>query len=127
MARGPGNLPLDLLDNLVLEATGRLQKCRIYEMTDNRTARSAVAYLIVRDQALEALGVAWNTLLPIPKTKAEKFPEVKKLTDLGLRSKHHTFDLAGQSEAGRIFQGLSPSGDATTLTATEQAPEGCRP
>lgn len=26
-----GNLVLDLLDNLVLEATGRLQKCRIYQ------------------------------------------------------------------------------------------------
>ena len=75
----------------MLEATGRLQKCRIYEMTDNKAARSTVAYLIVRDQAhenayakaLEALGVAWNTLLLIPKTNAEQFPEVKKLVDLG--------------------------------------------
>ena len=33
-----GNLVLDLLYNLMLEATGRLQKCRIYEMTDNKTA-----------------------------------------------------------------------------------------
>ena len=127
-----GNLPLDLLYNLMLEATGRLQKCRIYEMTDNKTARSTVAYLIVRDQAhenayaraLEALGVDWNKLLPIPKTNAEQFPEVKKLVDLGLQSKQYTFDLAGQSEAGRIFQGLSPSGDGTILTATEQAPQG---
>src|SRR5579883_526832 len=29
-----GNLVLDLLNNLVLEATGRLQKCRLYEMTN---------------------------------------------------------------------------------------------
>ena len=127
-----GNLPLDLLYNLMLEATGRLQKCRIYEMTDNKTARSTVAYLIVRDQAhenayakaLEALGVDWNKLLPIPKTNAEQFPEVRKLVDLGLQSKQYTFDLAGQSEAGRIFQGLSPSGDGSTLDATEQAPDG---
>ena len=48
-----GNLVLDLLYNLMLESTGRLQKCRIYEMTDNKTARSTVAYLIVRDQAHE--------------------------------------------------------------------------
>jgi Mn-containing catalase len=46
-----GNLVLDLLYNLMLESTGRLQKCRIYEMTDNKTARSTIAYLIVRDQA----------------------------------------------------------------------------
>jgi Mn-containing catalase len=127
-----GNLVLDLLYNLMLEATGRLQKCRIYQMTDNKTARSTIAYLIVRDQAhengyakaLESLGVQWNTVLPIPKTSAERFPEVKKLTDLGLHSKQYTFDLAAQSEAGRIFQGMSPSGDGTELDASEQAPVG---
>ncbi|KRC47109.1 catalase [Leifsonia sp. Root227] len=127
-----GNLVLDLLYNLMLESTGRLQKCRIYEMTENNTARSTIAYLIVRDQAhengyakaLETLGVDWNKLLPIPKTNAERFPEVKKLTDLGLQSKQYTFDLAGQSEAGKIFRGLSPSKDGTNLDASEQAPEG---
>ena len=48
-----GNLVLDLLYNLMLESTGRLQKCRLYEMTDNKTARSTISYLIVRDQAHE--------------------------------------------------------------------------
>ena len=127
-----GNLVLDLLYNLMLESTGRLQKCRIYEMTENKTARSTISYLIVRDQAhengyakaLETLGVNWNTLLPIPKTNAEKFPEVKKLLDLGLHSKQYTFDLAAQSEAGKIYQGLSPSNDGSTLLADEQAPVG---
>jgi Mn-containing catalase len=32
-----GNLVLDLLYNLMLESTGRLQKCRLYEMTANKT------------------------------------------------------------------------------------------
>ena len=84
-----GNLVLDLLYNLMLESTGRLQKCRIYEMTANKSARSTVAYLIVRDQAhenafakaLESLGVNWGKVLPIPKTNAERFPEVKRLVD----------------------------------------------
>ena len=127
-----GNLPLDLLYNLMLESTGRLQKCRIYEMTENRTARSTIAYLIVRDQAhenayaraLETLGVNWGKLLPIPKTNAESFPEVKKLLDLGLQSKQFTFNADNLSEAGRIFQGVSPSGDGSVLTASEQMPEG---
>jgi Mn-containing catalase len=127
-----GNLVLDLLYNLMLESTGRLQKSRIYEMTANKTARSTIAYLIVRDQAhengyakaLETLGVNWKTLLPIPKTNAERFPEVKALVDQGLQSVQYTFDLKGQSEAGRIFQGLSPSNDGTNLSATQQAPEG---
>jgi Mn-containing catalase len=127
-----GNLVLDLLYNLMLESTGRLQKCRIYEMTDNKTARSTIAYLIVRDQAhenayaraLETLGVSWASVLPIPKTNAEKFPEVKKLLDLGLQSKQYTFDLTAASEAGKIFQGMSPSKDGTQLDASEQAPAG---
>ncbi|WP_440711298.1 manganese catalase family protein [Herbiconiux sp. YIM B11900] len=127
-----GNLVLDLLYNLMLESTGRLQKCRIYEMTANKTARSTIAYLIVRDQAhenayakaLETLGIDWKKSLPIPKTNAEKFPEVKKLVDLGLQSKQFSFDLKGESEAGRIFQGASPSNDGTQLDATEQAPKG---
>jgi Mn-containing catalase len=127
-----GNLVLDLLYNLMLESTGRLQKCRLYEMTDNKTARSTISYLIVRDQAhenayakaLETLGVNWRTSLPIPKTNAEQFPEVKKLLDLGLQSKQYSFDLTSQSEAGKIFQGASPSNDGTTLDASEQAPVG---
>jgi len=127
-----GNLVLDLLYNLMLESTGRLQKCRIYEMTQNKTARSTIAYLIVRDQAhenayaraLETLGVDWGKVLPIPKTNAERFPEVKKLVDLGLQSKQYSFDLTASSEAGKIFQGMSPSNDGTTLDASEQAPEG---
>ncbi|MCW2615840.1 MAG: catalase [Frankiales bacterium] len=127
-----GNLVLDLLYNLMLESTGRLQKCRIYEMTANKTARSTIAYLIVRDQAhenayakaLETLGVDWKTTLPIPKTSAERFPEVKVLLEQGLQSKQYSFNLDDLSEAGRVFQGLSPSGDGTVLTANEQMPDG---
>ncbi|MDL5352121.1 manganese catalase family protein [Microbacterium sp. zg-YB36] len=127
-----GNLVLDLLYNLMLESTGRLQKCRLYEMTSNKTARSTISYLIVRDQAhenafaraLETLGVNWRTALPIPKTNAEKFPEVARLLDMGLQSKQYSFDLTNLSEAGKIFQGLSPSKDGTQLDASEQAPAG---
>ena len=116
----------------MLESTGRLQKCRIYEMTANKTARSTLAYLIVRDQAhenayakaLESLGIDWGKTLPIPKTNARRFPEVKRLLELGLQSKQYSFSLDNMSEAGRIFQGVSPSGDGTKLTANEQSPEG---
>jgi len=127
-----GNLVLDLLYNLMLESTGRLQKCRIYEMSSNKTLRSTVSYLIVRDQAhengyakaLETLGVDWKKLLPIPKTNAERFPEVKQMVDLGWQSKQYSFDLTGLSEAAKIYRGASPSKDGTELDGTEQAPEG---
>ena len=126
-----GNLVLDLLYNLMLESTGRLQKCRIYEMTDNKAARSTIAYLIVRDQAhenayaraLETLGVDWKGALPIPKTSAEQFPEVKKLLDLGLQSKQYTFSADNQNTLEKIFRGQSPSKDGTALSVAVM-PEG---
>lgn len=127
-----GNLVLDLLYNLMLESTGRLQKCRLYEMTANKTARSTIAYLIVRDQAhenvyakaLETLGVNWGKVLPIPKTSAERFPEVKRLIDLGLHCKQYTFSADNLSEAGKILQGASPSRDGTTLRTETGPPDG---
>jgi Mn-containing catalase len=127
-----GNLVLDLLYNLMLESTGRLQKCRIYEMTANKTARSTIAYLIVRDQAhenayakaLETLGVNWGAALPIPKTDAERFPEVKKLLDQGLQNKQYTFSLDNLSEAGKIYQGAAAATVGGGTLTTEQMPEG---
>ena len=96
-----GNLVLDLMDNLVLEATGRLQKCRIYQMSDNKTLRATVAFLIVRDEAhqaafakaLETLGVDWGKVLPVPKFDSSKFPEVKKLLDAGIHREQYHFRL----------------------------------
>jgi Mn-containing catalase len=127
-----GNLVLDLLYNLMLESTGRLQKCRIYEMTDNKTARATISYLIVRDQAhenayakaLESLGINWGATLPIPKTNAERFPEVKKLLDQGLHLKQYTFSADNLSEAGKVYRGAAPASmDGGELT-TQTAPEG---
>jgi len=127
-----GNLVLDLLYNLMLESTGRLQKCRIYEMTDNKTARATIAYLIVRDQAhenayakaLESLGVNWGAALPIPKTDAERFPEVKKLLGQGLHLKQYTFSADNLSEAGKIYRGTAPATTNGGQLTTEQMPEG---
>lgn len=125
-----GNLTLDLLYNLMLEATGRLQKCRLYEMTSNKIARATISYLIVRDQAhenayaraLEALGVNWGKVLPIPNFDATRFPEVKKLMDQGAHNKQFHWRLDG-SEMAKIFQGPSPSRSGE-LEVTQQAPEG---
>ena len=129
---------LDLLYNLMLESTGRLQKCRIYEMTDNKTARATIAYLIVRDQAhenayakaLETLGVNWGETLPIPKTNAERFPEVKKLLDQGLHLKQYTFSADNLSEAGKMFRGAAPAdmdgGELTHRAGARGLPDGHR-
>ncbi len=126
-----GNLVLDLLYNLMLESTGRLQKCRIYEMSANKTLRATVAYLIVRDEvhekvyakALESLGIDWGKTLPIPNFDASQFPEVKALYDKGLGEVQYTFRLDG-SRLGEIFNGPSPFNDGTTVRASDQAPDG---
>ena len=126
-----GNLVLDLMYNLMLESTGRLQKCRIYEMSDNKTLRSTVSFLIARDhahelvfaKALEALGVNWGKVLPIPNFDATQYPEVKKLMDLGVHRKQHHFRLDG-SEMGKVFRGKSPANDGSVVETTQKAPQG---
>jgi len=125
-----GNLVLDLLDNLVLESTGRLQKCRIYQMSENKTLRATVAFLIVRDEAhemafakaLETLGVDWRSMLPIPKFESHKLPEVKKLLDAGVHREQYHFRLDG-SMMDKIFQGASPAKDETDLVTLDRPRE----
>src|SRR5919106_5233584 len=125
-----GNLVLNMIYNLMLEATGRLQKCRLYQMSDNKAFRATVSYLIVRDlahekvfaKALESLGVDWDKTLPVPKTDSSKMPEVKKLEDKNLHNQQWTFsnEATGLSE---IFNGSSPFGDGE-VEALDGLPEG---
>lgn len=122
-----GNLVLDLMDNLVLEATGRLQKCRIYQMSENKSLRATVSFLIVRDEAhqaafaraLETLGVDWGKVLPVPKFDSTKLPEVKKLMDAGIHREQYDFRLDG-SQMATIFQGMSPADQTSELVAMKE-------
>lgn len=125
-----GNLVLNLMDNLVLEATGRLQKCRIYQMSSNKTLRATVSFLIVRDEAhqaafakaLETLGVDWGKALPIPKFDSSKFPEVKRLLDAGIHREQYHFRL-DSSEMEKIFSGGAPMNDGTELVTMKEPRE----
>jgi manganese catalase len=128
-----GNLVLDLLYDLMLEATGRLQKCRIYEMTSNKTARATISFLIARDaaheaafaKALEKLGVSWGKTLPVPKFDATKYPEVRALMEQGVHRVQHHWRVDG-SEMSAIFEGSSPLTDehASILETTDEPPRG---
>jgi Mn-containing catalase len=125
-----GNLVLNLMDNLVLEATGRLQKCRIYQMSSNKTLRATVSFLIVRDEAhqaafakaLETLGVDWNKVLPIPKFDSSKFPEVKRLLEAGIHREQYHFRL-DSSEMEKVFNGSAPMNDGTELVTMKEPRE----
>ena len=121
-----GNLISDLLDNVVLESTGVLQKTRIYEMSSNQTFRETLAFLIVRDnahqnafaKALETLGVEWGKLFPVPNYDINKYPECKKYVDMGFHNAQFNFSL-DPTRMGEIFQGESPSRNKGTLTVTD--------
>ncbi|MFL6323237.1 MAG: manganese catalase family protein [Nitrososphaeraceae archaeon] len=126
-----GNLVLNMLYNLMLEATGRLQKCRLYQMSNNKAYRATVSYLIVRDlahekvfaKALETLGVNWNKTLPIPKLDTSSMPEVKELESRNLHNQQWTF-TEESSGLSKIFNGSSPFGDGGDLEAIEGIPQG---
>jgi Mn-containing catalase len=127
-----GNLVLNMIYNLMLEATGRLQKCRLYEMNNNKAYRATVSYLIVRDlahekvfaKALETLGVNWGKALPIPKLDSSKMPEVKELENRNLHNQQWTFTATNQSSGlAKIFNGSSPFGDGD-LELIDGHPEG---
>lgn len=121
-----GNLVANLLDNVVLESTGVLQKSRIYEMSDNKAFRETLAFLIVRDnahqnafaKALETLGVDWGKLFPIPNYDINKYPECKKYVDMGFHNAQFNFRLDA-TLMGQIFSGQTPSRNGGELRVIE--------
>jgi Mn-containing catalase len=121
-----GNLVANLLNNVVLESTGVLQKSRIYEMSSNKTFRETIAFLIVRDnahqnafaKALETLGVDWGKIFPIPNYDLNKYPECRKYVDMGFHNAQFNFRL-DDTRIGEIFQGKTPSRNGGDLSVIE--------
>ncbi len=111
-----GNLISDMLNNVILESTGVLQKTRIYEMSSNQTMRETLGFLIVRDnahqnafaKALETLGVEWGKIFPVPNYDINKYPECRKYVDMGFHNVQFNFRL-DQTRIAEIFQGETPS------------------
>ena len=125
-----GNLIADLLNNVVLESTGVLQKTRIYEMSSNQTFRETLGFLIVRDnahqnafaKALETLGVEWGKLFPVPNYDINKYPECRKFVDMGYHNVQFNFRL-DPTRIGEILQGQTPSRNGGSFSVTPP-PEG---
>jgi len=125
-----GNLVADMLNNVVLESTGVLQKSRIYEMSTNKAFRETLGFLIVRDnahqnafaKALETLGVDWGKLFPVPNYDINKYPECKKFVDMGFHNALFNFRL-DQDLSGEVFNGQTPSRNGGQLQVM-QPPAG---
>ena len=125
-----GNLVADLLNNVVLESTGVLQKTRIYEMSSNPTFRETLGFLIVRDnahqnafaKALETLGVEWGKLFPVPNYDINKYPECRRFVDLGYHNVQFNFRL-DETRMAEILHGQTPSRNGGEFSVTPP-PEG---
>lgn len=109
-----GNLKLDLLHNFFLESGARMGKIRVYEMTDNETARTMIGYLICRGgvhqeayaKALSDLsGVDVTKLLPVPDIENKHFPHAKKFMDQGYHRFLYKFSTNDYNELGKIWNG----------------------
>ena len=112
-----GNLVLDLLHNFFLECGARTQKLRVYEMTDNVTARAMLGYLFVRGgvhamayaKALETLtGVEMSKMLPVPNIPTKHFPEARKLLEEGSHLKLYSFSPQDYKDCETIWSGEAP-------------------
>jgi len=112
-----GNLKMDLLFNFHLECGARANKMRVYEMTNDATAREMVGFLLVRGgvhivayaKALQELtGVDVGKLLPIPDLDNSKFPETRKHEEKGLHRILYRFSPNDYKRAAEIWKGEHP-------------------
>jgi Mn-containing catalase len=128
-----GNLKMDLLHNFFLECGARAGKARVYEMTDDPTARAMVGYLLVRGgvhivayaKALEKLtGADVGRLLPIPSVSNKQFPEAAKLEAEGLHTIMWRWSQSDLYEQiGEIWSGPHPE-DGEELEVRNEMPPG---
>lgn len=127
-----GNLILDLLHNFFLENGARNNKLRVYEMTDNPSARQMLGYLFVRGGvhahayalALEQLtGVEMKKMLPIPKIENVDLPESKPYVQQGMERKLYRFSPNDYKEVAAIWKGTALDGSGP-LEVVDGPPQG---
>lgn len=107
-----GNLEADFRYNVTAESQGRLQVCRLYELTDDPGVRRLLSFLIARDTmhqnqwlaALEELEQDWLGGTPVPLA----FPRERELADVSY--KFMNFSEGNESEQGRWARGPSKDG-----------------
>ncbi len=122
-----GNLLADFRYNLAAESQGRLQACRLYNMTEDAGVRDMLSFLIARDAMhqnqwlaavaeLEADGLD-GTPCPLA------FPQERQLNEVA----YQYVSLSspdGASVRGRWASGRSPDGRGEITTAKPPAPAG---
>ncbi len=124
-----GNMFADFNSNLNAEVQGRLQVCRLYEMTDDAGIRDTFAYMIARDTmhqnqwmaAIEDMKSEGLCDYPVPVA----FADDSKHTD----AKYQFWNLSKgmESQEGRWASGKSPDGKGEFVYLAAPQPLGPEP
>jgi Mn-containing catalase len=121
-----GNLMADFRFNLTAESQGRLQVCRLYEMTDDPGVRDMLSFLIARDTmhqnqwiaAIAELEADGLDSTPVPAT----FPQDLEKSEVA----YQLWNCSGgtESQEGRWASGPSPDGRGTFEYLADPQPLG---
>ncbi len=121
-----GNLLADFRFNVTAESQGRLQVCRLYELTDDAGVRDMLSFLIARDTMhqnqwlaaiaeLEAEGLDGT---PVPMA----FPREKEMGEIAY---HYLACSDGEASLqGRWAEGPAPDGSGTFTAVADPEPMG---
>jgi len=124
-----GNLMADFRYNVTAESQGRLQVCRLYEMTDDSGVRDMLSFLIARDTmhqnqwlaAIEELESEGLGATPVPST----FPQGQEKQEVSYQ--FWNLSSGTESEAGRWAKGTSIDGKGEFEYLANPAPLGEAP
>jgi Mn-containing catalase len=118
-----GNLLADFRFNVTAESQGRLQVCRLYNMTNDAGVRDMLSYLIARDTmhqnqwiaAIRELEEDGLEMTPVP----SNFPQEKEKGEVAYQFLNHSEGT--ESAQGRWAKGPAPDGKGT-FTYVETPP-----
>lgn len=121
-----GNLLADFRYNVTAESQGRLQVCRLYEMTDDNGVRNMLSFLIARDTmhqnqwlaAIEELKADGLEDTPAPKS----FPQSLEYSEVSNQFWNCSRGL--ESKEGRWAAGPMPDGKGDFQYLADPAPLG---
>ena len=124
-----GNLLADFRFNVTAESQGRLQVCRLYNMTDDQGVRDLLSFMIARDTmhqnqwlaAIEELKADGLEVTPAPSSFPQK-----------LENHEHNYSFwncseGTESQAGAWAKGQAPDGKGTFTYLARSSPSAAPP
>jgi Mn-containing catalase len=110
-----GNLLADFRFNLTAESQGRLQVCRLYNMTEDKGVRDMLSFLIARDTmhqnqwmaAIKELEEDGLEMTPVP----SNFPQEREKGEVAYQFLNHS--EGSESAEGQWAEGPAPDGKGT--------------